>query len=237
MSRFGLTGSLALFAEDFDLPGQVAPEPAPEPIEPVFGPAQMEAARVVAFDDGYAAGQAAVLAEDEAGLRRVVKQLATELQTSAEAARQFGEQAAEAIARLLMSSFRRALPALCLAHGEAEARAATNLVLSGLSREPNIVIRVNPHTLPALQAEIAGMDPDLAERVQFLPTDAMATGDLRITWKDGLAVRDSSRIWQEIATILAPNGLLPDDPAPSGAPAPAPARATHHLNKEIAHGD
>jgi hypothetical protein len=231
MNRLAMIGGLALFAEDFDLPTPEAPDPDQDPIELAFNPEQMEAARVVAFDNGYAAGRAAVLAEDEAGLRSVVEKLADELLATAESAQQFGEQAAEAIARLLMSSFRRALPALCAAYGEGEARAATNLVLSGLSREPNIVIRVNPQTIPALKVEIAGMDPDLADRVHFSPTDAMAIGDLRITWKDGLAVRDSSKIWQEIATILAPNGLLPDDP-PDEASVPETS-----LNKDIAYGD
>jgi flagellar biosynthesis/type III secretory pathway protein FliH len=233
MNRSGRTEALALFAEDFDLPGQAAPEPDQPPVEPVFDPAQMDAARVVAFDNGYAAGRAAVMAEDDAGLRSAAGQLAAGLQASAEAAQRFGEQAAESIAKLLMASLRRALPALCAAHGEAEVRAATNLVLSGLSREPNIVIRVNPRMVPVLQAEIDGMDPDLADRVHFLPTDAMAVGDLRITWKDGLAVRDSSTIWREIAALLAPHGLLPDDLPP----AEAPARATHQLTKETAYGD
>ncbi len=215
MNRFmGLAGNGVLFAEDFDLPGQEHPAgpegPAAEPevITPVFDLAQLEAEKAAAYDEGYAAGRAALLAEDAAGLRRAVDALATGLDAARDAAGLIGEQTAEEIARLLLASLGAVMPVLCAAHGSAEAAAVARAVLPALNGEPEITIRTSPHTASALQAEIARLDPDLAPRVRMLPTDAMAPGDLRIAWRNGLAVRDGAALWREVAEILLPHGLL-----------------------------
>jgi hypothetical protein len=50
------------------------------------------------------------------------------------------------------------------------------------------------------------------DRVDLIPTDTMKAGDLRITWRNGSAVRDTGALWQQVADILAPAGLLPSHP-------------------------
>jgi hypothetical protein len=212
MSVFrGLGGNGVLFAEDFDLPGPEHPAAEPEVIEPVFGLAQMEAGKAAAFDEGFLAGRAALLAEDAVRLRQAVDALSAELAAAQEAARLTGEQAAEEIARLLLASLGAVMPMLCACHGEAEAAAVARAVLPALNGEPEITIRVSPHTGPALLAEIGRIDPDLVARVRMVPTDAMKLGDLRIVWRDGMAIRDGAALWREVAAILLPQGLLADD--------------------------
>ncbi len=225
MNHFaGLSGNGVLFAEDFDLPERepdghradgCEPEAGePEVIAPVFDPAQMAAAKAASFDEGWAAGRAALLAEDTARLRQAVETLSGELDAAGQAARSIGEQAAEAVARLLLAALGVVMPALCASYGDAEANAVARIVLPALSGEPEIVIRAHPRTAPGLLAAIARIDPDLAARVRLTPTDAMAPGDLRIAWQDGLAVRDGAALWREVAAILLPQGLLATASAP-----------------------
>ena len=225
MNHFaGLSGNGVLFAEDFDLPecesngrdpdGREADGCEPEVIAPVFDPAQMAAAKAASFDEGWAAGRAALLAEDAAGLRQAVETLSAELEAARQAARSIGEQAAEAVARLLLAALGVVMPALCASYGDAEANAVARIVLPALNGEPEIIIRAHPRTAPGLLAAIARIDPDLAARVRLTPTDAMAPGDLRIAWQDGLAVRDGAALWREVAAILLPQGLLATASAP-----------------------
>ena len=204
-----------LFAEDFDL-HERGPVPAePELIEPVFDQGQLETAKAASFEEGVAAGRAAVMAEDAAGLRQVVIVLGEELSAARDSARAIGEQAAVEIARLLLSSLGAVMPALCETYGDGELRAIARAVLPALAGEPEIVIRANPHTVSGLSEEIARIDPDIGSSVQITPTDALALGDVRIAWRNGLAVREGAALWRDVSAILMPQGLLGDEPTVS----------------------
>ena len=39
----------------------------------------------------------------------------------------------------------------------------------------------------------------------------MTPGDVRIAWRGGAAARDATALWQQVAAILAPAGLLRTD--------------------------
>jgi hypothetical protein len=207
-----------LFIEDFDLParetlmsGDEPSEPEtiePEPVVPMFDETELEAARAAAWDEGHAAGCAAQAGEDAAGLHRAVAALSAEFAAARDSAALLAENAAEEIARLLLASLASVFPTLCASHGAAEAIAVARVVLPALAEEPEIGLRANPHTAPALLAAIADIDPDLAPRVRLTPTDALAPGDLRIVWRDGIAVRDAAALWRDVAAVLVPAGLL-----------------------------
>jgi flagellar biosynthesis/type III secretory pathway protein FliH len=207
-----------LFIEDFDLPARAPfasrndpadPEMiAPEVIAPVFDEAELEAARAASWDDGHAAGRAAQAAEDAVGLRHAVTTLSAEFGAARETAALIAERAAEEIARLLLAALASVFPTLCASHGAAEAAAVVRAVLPALTEEPEIGLRANPRTAPALLAEIERIDPDLARRVRLTSTDALASGDVRIAWRDGIAVRDAAALWRQVAAVLIPAGLL-----------------------------
>ena len=211
----GLLGGGVLFAEDFDLLDRGPAQEEPEVIEPVFDQAQMETLKAASFEEGVAAGRAAVLAEDAAGLRQAVAVLGEELGAARDSARAVGEQAAVEIARLMLSALGAVMPVLCAAYGDGEVQAIARAVLPALTGEPEIVIRVNPHTVASLTTEITRIDPDIGSRVQITPTDALKPGDLRIAWRNGLAVREGAALWRDVAAILLPQGLLGEDPTAS----------------------
>ena len=77
-----------------------------------------------------------------------------------------------------------------------------------------ITIRAHPRTVPALEREIARIDPDLPARVRLAAAEAMLPGDIRIAWQDGVAARDTTALWNEIVAVLASNELMPPNPSP-----------------------
>jgi flagellar biosynthesis/type III secretory pathway protein FliH len=206
-----------LFAEDFDEPPpRPRDDPADEPqiIPPVPAP-DIDEVRRESFALGEAQGEAAAQARiDEAALardehsRRLLERVADGLHAAAAESGRVAEQGAEALAQLLLGTLGTLLPALCARHGPAEVAALARAVLPSLAHVPNAVIRVAPGAVERLEGELARLDPDLRARLTVAASDAMPDGDVRITWQDGSASRDTARLWQAIGEVLAPIGLL-----------------------------
>jgi flagellar assembly protein FliH len=231
-SAFDFTSShrAILFEEDFDRPPPPPPPSEPEVVEPSFSAAELEAARADAWDEGYAAATedantAAARAAGQA-LANIADQIAaanTEMQATA-------EQSAEAIAHLVMAGFAAAFPALCARHGATEVNAILRMVLPALYQEPKITVRASPSTAAAITRLIADLDPDLEPRVLLVPTDAMGAGDVRVTWSEGGASRDTAKLWDAIECVLGQSGLLPASTTEHHESAPAPVpRAVKEL--------
>jgi len=199
-----------LFAEDFDLP-QAAPEP--EVIEPSFSAAELTAAREAAWQDGQAEGMQQAAASEAAATRQVLAAIAEQLAEERAAAAERAQSSAETIARLLLDSLAATFPALCARYGDAEVRAIIHAVLPALRQETAITVRAHPRTTAAATQEIARLDPDLAAHVQMLDCDGMQPGDVRIAWRNGSAARDAAALWQQVADVLVPAGLLRADAA------------------------
>jgi flagellar biosynthesis/type III secretory pathway protein FliH len=222
-----------LFAEDFDTPvlatlsagpatarNERRDEPRIVPPEP---PPDIEAIRRVAYQQGHAEGHAAAKAEMDSAAaasaeatRRLLARVAGSLADASQASARVSEEAAEAVARLLLGTLAAMMPALCARHGAAEVASVARCILPSLVHAPEIVIRVGPRAVAALQSEFARLDPELGERIVLTPCDGVAEGDVRILWQDGSASRDSARLWQTVAEALAPLGLL-DTSAPCAA--------------------
>jgi len=199
-----------LFEEDFDRPASLA---EPEVIEPTFSAAEMASAREDAWREGRDAGVAETAASDAAAARHAIELIAAELNAARDMAAALADQSADAIARLLLGSLAATFPALCAQHGEAEVRAIVRAVLPGLTREPAITVRVNPRNAPGVAREVERLEPGLAAHVQITELDAMPPGDVRIDWRNGAAVRDAAILWEHVAAILVPEGLLRPDAA------------------------
>jgi flagellar biosynthesis/type III secretory pathway protein FliH len=188
-----------LFAEDFDLPAA-----GPPAAEPMFSAAELSASREAAWQDGHAAG----LQDDAAATRRAITTIAEEFAQERHAAAEQAEQSAEAIVHLLLDSLAAIFPTLCAHYGDAEVRAIIRVVLPALTQEPAITVRTHPCTAAAVTQELARLDPDLLAHVQTVECDAMSPGDVRIAWRNGAATRDAAALWQQVAAVLAPAGLL-----------------------------
>lgn len=199
-----------LYAEDFDDDGTALPvaeaEPLAEPevIEPTFTLAELEAARA----EARAAGRAEAERSVAASRTHMLGLLAAGVADGRAGAHDAAVAVADGVARCMLGALVACLPALCQHHGAAEVSALSRIVLPGLVDEPKIVVRINPHMLPAMQDEVASLDFELAERIQVLPTEAVAPGDMRISWADGSVTRDAGKARLIIEDALASLGLL-----------------------------
>jgi len=210
--RFGV-----LFAEDFDLPPASftpteddTPDPEPEPLVPSYSEDQMEAARDAAYQSGLHDGRTAAYAEIAAETAASLSSIALAFSDARAAAQAVAEKTAAALTRLLLDAFAAALPALCARHGPTEVAAVLRELLPALSREPRTIVRVAPGTLPAAQTELSRLDPDIAGRINVTAQDTLSPGDVRISWHDGEAMRDSGALCARITEILLPLQAAPE---------------------------
>jgi hypothetical protein len=221
-----------LFAEDFDRTSHQNAVSRPAGAEPSYNAAELAEARADAWARGHAAGVQEANATIAATACVQLEAIATALRDAKTVATQAAESLVGDIARLLMDSLATLFPALCARHGEAELNAMIAAILPALAQEP------------ALMRELDRLDPDLIERVRLVPVEALAVGDLRISWRDGAATRDTASLWQRVRDVLEPVGLLSPVPptisqgagmlhwAPDTA---AMANQTSRSIKEVAH--
>ena len=201
-----MSRSDVLFAEDFDVP-EVVPEPEviePEEVEPTFSIAELTDVRETAWREGHAAGMQKAVADSVAAVHETVVAIATQLAAEREVAAARAEESATAIARLLLDSLNATFPALCERYGEAEARSVMRIVLPALTQEPAIIVRSNPRTSHAVAEEVSRLDPEVSARVQTIACEEMAPGDVRVTWRNGAAMRDAAELWEQVLQVLAP---------------------------------
>ncbi len=210
---FSRDSGALLFAEDFDLP---PPRSEPEPVQPVFSAADLRTAREEAARESRDIATAEHAASTQITARLALAEIGRQIAASRAEATSIAEQSAEAIARLLLDCFASAFPALSARHGPDEVTAVIRVILPVLHREPKITVRVNPHIVEELTAELRMLDPDHAARVRLVPTDAMPRGDARIAWENGAAARDTASIWSQIETILTGIGPLDTEQSTEG---------------------
>ncbi len=179
----------------------------------MFSASELAAARETGWREGRDAGLLEAAAGDAAATQRAVTALAEQFAAECGAAAAQAEASAEAIARLLLDCLAATFPALCARHGDAEVRAIVRAVLPVLTQEPTIAVRAHPRTARAVTQAIAGLDPDLAAHIEAVECDAMSPGDVRIAWRNGAATRDAAALWQQVAAVLVPAGLLRADAA------------------------
>jgi len=199
-----------LFADDFDMPEAA---PAPVVIEPVFSAHDLTAAREAAWRDGHAAGLKEIAEGDAAATRQAITAIAEQFAAERDEALARAEVSAEAITQLLLGGIAAVFPAMCAQYGDAEVRSIVRIVLPALTQEQVITVRTHPRTAKAMAREIARLDPELAAHVETVECDAMSPGDVRIAWRAGSATRDTAALWEQVAAVLMPAGLLRTDAA------------------------
>lgn len=206
----------ALFEEDFDAPAPSDPEVIAPPAAPLTQ-ADIAAAREDGITEGRTAActEAAVAAKT---LAAAADAFVRELGSLRDAMHAAAEENATAIARLLLDTLATLFPMLCARHGEKEVRAVVAALLPGLAHEPEVIIRAAPGLADVLTDDVARACSDNASRVRVLSDIAVPPGDVRLRWNGGTATRDAAALWEAVAEVLAPSGLLS-----------APIRETAHV--------
>lgn len=196
----------ALFDEDFDT-GATRRRTAEPPPPPPPTPAEIEAQVARAYGDGLSEGMARATADRAEITRRLLETIADQMQATRADVLEAADTAAAALSRLIFRCLTASFPALEKRLGPDDAATFARLIVESLYDVPQIVVRANPHAVPALTAAFDAFDTDLRARIEITPTDALSPGDTRISWGAGHATRDPDATWRRTLEALAGIGL------------------------------
>lgn len=207
LDEFRSSGVLGiLYAEDFG--EEPAPPAEPEP-EPAPAPPPITEADVAEACRGAVAAAEAEWAQGAAERRTLAFQaLAAGLAAARQDAVRQAEEAADALARAVLSTVAGVLPHMCRAHGDAEVAALVRELLPLLAPRGRVVVRAHPGVLPALGGDLQRLPESVAENVELRPAN-LPPGDARLSWEGGSLDRDAAAICAAVTESLAGLGLLP----------------------------
>jgi flagellar biosynthesis/type III secretory pathway protein FliH len=204
---FGKPPRGILYAEDFDAPASPDAPLVPDTISPQIAPEELDAARA----EGHQAGLAEARQEEatiQAELRTAALSAIGDALGCARAdASRIAHTMADELAATLLALLHAALPAAAEALAGREVIALVAALLPGLRREPNASIHVHPSLLGAIAADLQTLWPDHGGRLAVTPDAALAPSDVRVSWEDGEARRDTRALWQNLRVALSPYAL------------------------------
>ena len=204
---------LKFFTEDFDAVSHAgallvrAPDPEP-PATPTLTVPDLEAIREAAYQDGLRDGLQQAATGRDATAGRVIAALEDHLRAAQYQAAQEADRAATSVARLLIQFVMKMLPSACARYGAEEIADVARAVLPGLHQEPHVVVSVHPAVAADVELELTRLGAEMKQRAVLEPTESVLPGDVRITWRDGSAARDTNDLMQRIAAVFASHGLL-----------------------------
>ena len=193
------------FQSLYDPPVQEKPEEVLEnlpPPPPTFSEEEMEQARNLARDEGFALGKAEGLREKDAEnatlqmeLREMVEKLnsgmdaflATHRQLLDERKRQVGDLALACGQKLALEAMRLA-PLV-------DIEATVNQCLEMLMGKPEVTLAVNPRYR-------APMEERFGKLATVAGDDTLLPGDCRLVWNNGQALRSVETIWEEVEQVI-----------------------------------
>lgn len=182
---------------------------APEDLPPVFSEADMAAARAEAHAAGKAEGlkDAARSREQQtANMLRVIAESFAGLFAAEDGRERVFEEESVLLAKTMLSTL---FPAWNARLGQDEVRTAVLEILETCNRQSVITIELSPEDAGPVEQALQSHwhDPESAPRCRVLSHDALKTGQCRLSWADGGAVRDSGALAARIAATL--ESLLP----------------------------
>ncbi len=191
-----------MFDREFEL--QQAADGSPILAQKVFSRADIEALRGDAFAEGFAAGRAEVVAEDEhavAGALSAIAQAVPRILDGLNAERARLEDEAR---RLSLAVARKMAPALVEQMPVAEIEAILDEAMAHLSHEPFIAVRVHESVVEALapRTDAIAAEHGFEGRLVLISEPDLAPADCRIEWADGGISRDTERLDKAIDDIV-----------------------------------
>lgn len=216
-------------------------EPPPPPPPPTFSEAELEAAR----RDGLARGRAEASAEAEASRERRVADLldviSREFSTLFAAEDMRNAQYEAESVRLTLAVLKRLFPDMNRKYGLAEIKSIVAEVLETQREQPVIKVEVQPDYVETIRDHIERVvkQGNMSGDCQVLGNQQLGDGDVRMSWADGGAFRESAETAEDIArhmqVILADRPRLRDNNHRTETriiSAPAPQESAEPINAE-----
>ena len=176
-------------------------------------PEQIEAMKLEAHDQGFAAGHA-VAAEEELArqsgmLATLEEQMTRVLQNMA----LIQESQNNEIRMVVTTIMAKILPGFVARNGTDEITAMLNTVIGEMMHEPRLVVRLHEMQFDSIKAKIDEIiaKKAYAGKVIVLADTEIAQGDCRVEWADGGIERNAATTTESINSIVNPPSAFSEE--------------------------
>lgn len=172
--------------------------------KPSFNLDELEAAKQVAYADGFAQGLAESRASNEQAISSSLKKLEINFdQFLKEMAQKMSHLQTES-GQLAFAIARKFAGNLIERQGVERIKEVLCSCLEDLRNEPQIIVRAQQPAIEALKAVSTQLANDFPNKILFLSDDRIEVGDCKIEWTNGGIELSQSRIEAALASILSP---------------------------------
>lgn len=205
---------------------------APPP-PPTFSQDELEAARMLAFEQGKQKGLNDANASREQKVAQLVQQIATQFATLFAGEQERESRYEEEVILLTLQSLSKVFPAMNERIGPFEAQQAIARILKTAADQSEITIRIHSDFTQDVEAIIAPIrDKDInPPSFHIIGDDTLDPGDCRLSWSDGGAVRNAELLSSAITDALM--NLLPESALPALAHENGDTQGTDAKNDDI----
>ncbi len=211
-----------------------------EPPPPVFSEAELDQAKRQSYTKGHEEGLAEAKASRDQQISNTLQRIAAETQTlfTQETAREKTYER-EAVA-LSLSIFKKLFPVFQSKYGFEEMQGQLESIIQSQEGQSAIQIKTSTDFAPDIEAymqELSSKNDALSFKV--VGDEAMANGDIALSWADGGAIRHAEHMAQEIESklqeVLA--GLAPNSHDRGDVDSPPEAENAEPAEQDITQAD
>lgn len=191
-----------LFEQAFGVEQPVTNEP-PKP-QPVYTEEEMLLAKEAARNEGVAIGKKMALDESVKAQNAVIAQMEDKISALLSAGAEVWRSQIRSMEQLALAIVRKMMPEYAAKHGLEEIGGIVTDVISQMSHEPRIVVRVSERQFENVNLHLKQITEKAAfdGKLVIIGDPSILDGDCRVEWADGGIERDQNHLWQEIERVM-----------------------------------
>jgi len=182
-------------------------------IKQTFTAEQLEAAKKEAQQEGFNAGQKAMMENQQQYTNVLLTQISQHLEKLVESSQEQWKKQLAHLQEMALGITKKILPAYAARQGLGEIEAIVAQVIGEMAHEPRLVIRVGEAQFDAVSSRIKDITEQKAYtgKVVVLCEAGLGPADCRVEWADGGIERDMNALWQSIDRLMESVQSLPTD--------------------------
>ena len=172
--------------------------------KPTYSQEQLDEAKKLAYEEGLAAGQRAMMEDQQQYLNVLLSQMDQKLSHVLEASKSIWERQLQQCQEIALVIARKIMPSYVARHGIDEVDSIVSKIIGEMGREPRLVFRVNESQFDDAKTRIDAIASQAAYagKLVILGDPELGPSDCRIEWADGGIERDIKTLWQDIDRVM-----------------------------------
>jgi len=182
--------------------------------KPTFTQDHLDEARKLGYEEGFSAGQKAMMEDQQQYLNVLLSQLDQKLSHVMDTSTAIWQRHLAQCQEIALVIARKIVPNYVKTHGLDEIESIVAKIIGEMGREPRLVFRVSEAQFDDANTRINAIAAQAAYagKLVILGDQDLGPSDCRIEWADGGIERDLKTLWQDIDRVMEEVQTFEDSP-------------------------